>query len=109
MQGVVAQIIETDPARIDFGVIRSGEVKEALVSLRNQGKESLSLGEINLSHPDLKATLDARQLAPGATATLRVTAVPTQERGRLSGYIIIPTNHSGVPELRLPVFGTVTP
>lgn len=109
MQGVVAQIIETEPARIDFGVIHSGEVKEALVSLHNRGKEAVSLGEVSLSHPDLKAALSTRQLAPGASTTLRVTAVPTQERGRLSGYVIIPTSHSGVPELRLPVFGTVTP
>lgn len=109
MQGVVAQLIETDPARIDFGVIRSGEVKEASVSLHNRGKEAVSLGAVNLSHPDLKAVLGAGQLAPGASTILRVTAVPTQERGRLSGYVIIPTSHPGVPELRLPVFGTVTP
>ncbi|MDO3380151.1 DUF1573 domain-containing protein [Geoalkalibacter halelectricus] len=109
LRGMVEQVIETDPARIDFGVIRTGEVKQAVVRLQNRSEVAVQLGEPVLTNSDARAQLSQKTLKAGESVELRVEVTPAQERGRLSGYVLIPTSHPNVAQLRLSIFGTVTP
>ncbi|KIH77284.1 PapD-like protein [Geoalkalibacter ferrihydriticus] len=109
LKGTVEQVIAPDPERIDFGVMRTGEAKSAVVRLHNRSSVTVIFGEPVLTNKDVRAELDERMLKPGEVVELKIEALPAQERGRLSGYVLIPTDHPSVPQLRLSIFGTVTP
>jgi len=76
------------------------------ITLTNRGKRTVELGPAQVTSAQLKVGLDTSVLAPGESAVLSVTA-EAQEPGRLSGYVIIPTDHPGVAQIRLPVFGKI--
>ncbi len=109
LRGVVEEVIAAEPPRVDFGVIKPGEQKKVSVGLSNRSKIPVTLGAITVTNPAVQVSLSGEALAAGGEVSLAVTAVPEQDRGRLSGYVIIPTDHPNVPEVRLPIFGTIAP
>lgn len=109
LHGMVEQIIVAEPSRIDYGAVKSGESAAIDVVLSSRIATPITLSHIRLTHPDMQAELSQDVLQPGTTATLTLRVLPSQDRGRLSGYVVIATDHPGLPEMRIAVFGMVTP
>lgn len=109
MHGMVEQIIVAEPSRIDYGVVKSGESAEIDVVLSSRIQAPITLRNIRLTHPDMQAELSQNILQPGAPATLTLRVLPSQDRGRLSGYVVIATDNPRLPEMRIAVFGMVSP
>jgi hypothetical protein len=79
------------------------------VRLANNGSEAIELGDVTVSNPAVEAELQSNVIEPESSVILNLSVVPDQEQGRLSGYVIIPTSHQSITEIRLPIFGTVSP
>jgi hypothetical protein len=109
LRGKVNKIIAADPPRVDFGVMKSGEKRQTEVRLANNGSEAIELGDVTVSNPAVEAELQSNVIEPESSVILNLSVVPDQEQGRLSGYVIIPTSHQSITEIRLPIFGTVSP
>lgn len=109
LHGMVEQIITAEPSRIDYGVVKSGESAEIDVVLSSRIATPITLRSIRLTHPDMQAELSQDIVQPDSPATLTLRVLPNQDRGRLSGYVVIATDHPSLPEMRIAVFGMVTP
>ncbi len=109
MRGTVKQEIVMSPARLDLQNLVVGATKEIVVRLSNQSKQTLSLFGLQTTTPELVATLSAEQIAPGSEASITVRVTAKEGSGRLNGYVLLQTNSEHVPELRLPIYATVTP
>ncbi len=108
-RGKVNRVIAAEPPRVDFGVMKSGEQRQTEVRLANNGSEAIELGDVTVSNPAVEAELQSDVIEPKSSVILNLSVVPDQEQGRLSGYVIIPTSHPSITEIRLPIFGTVSP
>lgn len=99
-----------EPAQVSFGEVQAGQQDERTVTLRNDGRAPLALGNMRLDgNGDLELLEDrcsGRSLAPGRRCQVRLRFAPRQ-RGSLLGRLLI--EHSGVqrPE-EVAVRGTAT-
>lgn len=108
LRGNVQPEIMQDPERVDLGHLQPEVEKEVLVTLTNQGKEEITFPSIQVTAPELQAELSSDVLPPGKAIQIRIKALPGEGKPRLSGYVLVKTSSSHVPELRIPVHGTVT-
>lgn len=65
------QISETD---LDFTDFQKHQKKTIEVKLTNEGQSTLTISSMQMYTGGLKVTLDSREIAPGQTTTLHVTA-----------------------------------
>lgn len=88
------------PARVDFGVVRVGEVGTATVLFPNQGPSEVKLEAIAFdpfTPGSFTAELNgARRLLPGETAAIQVRFEPTEEGAAAGGLIPVGGGLSGV-------------
>lgn len=107
LRGSILQELTLTPPLVDLGEIKVGAAKEVRLVLANQGDEPIALLGVDVLAPDLAAELAATTVLPGDTVELRLKSVPGAERKRLNGYLLVKTGSSRVPELRIPVYGSV--
>lgn len=107
IRGTVNQEIVQEPARVELGTLTPGEEKEVRVTLTNRGEQEIAFPSVQATVPELQAELSAATLAPDETLQVILKAVPVEGKTRLSGYVIVKTSSARVPELRIPVYGTV--
>jgi len=108
LRGTVKQEIVMSPSRLDLQNLVVGATREFAVQVANHSKRPLSLSGAQTTTPELVVTLPAEPIPPGGQADLSVQITPKAGSGRLSGYVMLTTSSSHVPDLRLPVFGTVS-
>lgn len=88
------------PARLDFGVVRVGEVASATLLLPNQGASEVKLEAIAFdpfTPGAFTAELNgARRLSPGDTAAIQVRFAPTEPGPAAGGLIPVGAGLSGV-------------
>ncbi len=109
LRGTVKQEIVMSPSRLDLQNLVVGVTKEFVVRLSNQSKKTLTLFGLQTTTPELVAVMSAEQVAPGSAASITLRVTPKEGNARLNGYVLLQTNSEHVPELRLPVYATVTP
>lgn len=107
LRGTVKPELVLEPEQVDLGRLTSTAAAEAHITLTNQGEQAISLSPPETTGPELQAELAAMQLPAGKSVQLVVRAKPQEGKSRLSGYIMIKTSNPRVPELRLPVYGSV--
>lgn len=107
LRGTVKPELVMDPAQIDLGKLIPGRSAEARVTLTNQGEQEITLAAPDATSPELQAELSENRLSPGKSVQLVVKAKPKEGKPRLSGYVMIKTSNPLVPELRLPVYGSI--
>lgn len=107
LKGTVRETVAVKPAQINFGQVKAGVPVTTTVVLRNQGQESLSLGQPHATAAELKVEMPEVDFVSGAEATLELKLTPKPGQGRFSGYVLVPV--VGVPknELRIPVYATI--
>lgn len=107
LRGTVTPELVVNPELVDFGSLRPGRSAEVRVSLTNQGEQEILLETPQTTGPELRAELTETRLPVGHSVQLIVEAKPREGKQRLSGYVMIKTSSSLIPELRLPVHGTI--
>lgn len=107
LRGTVKPELVMVPEQVDLGKLAPGLAAEARVTLTNQGEQTIDLSAPETTSPELQAELAATQLPAGQSVQLVVRALPREGKLRLSGYVMIKTSNPRVPELRLPVYGSV--
>jgi hypothetical protein len=108
LRGSVKPEILQDPERVELGPLQPGVEKEVHVTLTNQGEREITFLSIQVTAPDLRAEFSSDVLLPGKSVQVLIKATPREGMARVSGYVIVKTSSSHVPELRIPVYGTVT-
>ncbi len=108
LRGSVKPEIVQDPERVELGLLQPEVEKEVRVTLTNQGEKEITFPSIQVTAPELQAELSSDVLLPGKAVQILIKATPREGKTRLSGYVIVKTSSSHVPELRIPVYGSVT-
>jgi len=108
IKGQVKEELTMDPARVSFGKLLPGARVEAMVSIKNSSKTIIVLDQPKATNPSIQASMDHVTLKPGDQAEMKITAQVPDDAKRLSGYIMIDTDYSKVPKLRLSVSASVS-
>lgn len=97
---------ELDPSAVDFGRVRLDETKRVEVRLFNKGSARLRIESIERVGLDAAFRLSQppKEVPSAGFATLALTFVPDRI-GALSGSIVLKTNSSSRPEVRLDLRG----
>ncbi len=90
--------IEISPAERDLGHVPQQHL-ETSYTVRNSGSQPLEISKVYTSCDCTKASIDSKDLAPGAETTLRVTMDPAKENlyGNIRRDIILETNDPRTP------------
>lgn len=107
LKGKVLEIVSAQPAQINFGDVVADKPVTTSVVLRNQGAESLEIGQSKSTAAELAVTMPPASFKPGEEARLELTLTPKPGKARFSGYVLVPI--TGIPknELRIPVYATI--
>ncbi len=109
LRGTVKQELVLSPSRVDLQTLVVGSTKEVSVSLNNQGAKTLDLLSAQATSPELQVELASDQVAAGESVEFTIRATPKAGTSRVSGYVLVQTSSDRIPELRLPVYGVVSP
>ena len=107
IKGSVRQEVQITPPLADLGLIQPARAKEVAIVLTNQGIAPLKVVGTEVLAPDLSVALSAEEIPAGQSLTLTLRAEPKEGRTRLNGYVIVKTDSQRIPELRIPVYGSV--
>lgn len=97
-----AELVLT-PERVKWGKVTGDQPLTAEVKILNLGKTSIQLQPPQVTNPAVTAELSALQIAPNEQVQLLITAVFPKDKARLGGYVIIATDYSKIPQLRVPL------
>jgi len=107
LRGRVVREIALAPSRIDFGSLRPGQVRNAVIRLSNRGGKKVAFSALQTTAPGLTARLSATDLAPGQSARLHIRLAAGNDQRRFSGYVLLKVSGTHRPDLRIPIFGYV--
>ncbi len=105
--GLVKELLSISTTRISW-TLEAGKEGRSEVIISNKSQQDIILQEATSTSPLVTATLDRLELAPGETATLAVAGSLPAGEERLNGYLLIATDFSPVPQLRIAVSGRST-
>ena len=107
LKGNVLEIVAVEPAQINFGRVEAANLVTTKVVLRNQGKETLTLGKPHATAAELLVKMPEVDFFSGAEVTIEIQLIPKPGQERFSGYVLVPV--VGVPknEIRIPVYATI--
>jgi hypothetical protein len=94
---------------IDLGILPPGAVREVRLTLANHGKTMVKLTGVEATSPEVRPSVSSPRLAAGREVQLILRVQAPAGRERLSGYLLVRTDHPHLSELRLPYFGTIAP
>jgi hypothetical protein len=107
LKGNVLEIVAVEPAQINFGRVEAANLVTTKVVLRNQGKETLTLGKPHATAAELLVKMPEVDFVSGAEVTIEIQLTPKPGQERFSGYVLVSV--VGVPknEIRIPVYATI--
>jgi hypothetical protein len=107
IKGNVVEIVTVEPKQINFGRVDAEKPITTKVVLRNQGKDTLTLGKPHATAVELVAKMPEGDFASGDEVTIELKLTPKPGQQRFSGYVLVPVE--GVPknELRIPVYAMI--
>ena len=106
LHGLVKAILTTNPESLQIRVTTAAVGGVGRVTITNQGTKELKIVSTQLTNPELTATLAQKVLGPGKSVEVVVQAKPKPDTPRVNGYLLVQTDDSKVPELRIPVIVT---
>jgi hypothetical protein len=109
MTGTVRPELVLEHNDINLGILTPGEVREVRLSLANHGRTPVTVSKVEATSPEVQASVSSPQLGAGREVQLILRVQVPTGRERLSGYLLVRTDHPRMSELRLPFFGTITP
>jgi hypothetical protein len=103
ISGNVKAELLVEPERLNWRKVTRETRLEKTVKIINRGSTSINLQSPKVTNRAISAQLSGRQLDPGDQLEVKVTAEFPQRKDRISGYVIIDTDYSKVPQLRISV------
>ena len=101
--GNVKAELVMQPERINWGLVKRGQLLESQVVISNQSQLTIQLQPPQATNPEVSVELSGLQLPPGEQVVLHLSAKLPEDKSRLGGYIIIPTDYANFPQLRVPI------
>lgn len=105
--GKIIQEIVVTPSKIDFGKIIKNGSKSYSIDIANYGETPLSVKNVDLLLQSTNVTPQTFVVPPHGSKTVKIVTTPPTGMTRLSGYVIFYTDSVRMPELRVPVYGTI--
>jgi hypothetical protein len=109
LTGTVRPELVLERNDIDLGTLVPGEVREVRLDLTNHGQTTVNLTGVEVTSAEVQARFSSPVMAAGGAIQLIVQVQAPAGRERLSGYLIVRTDHPRLKELRLPFFALITP
>ena len=103
LRGQVKVELFLQPQRINWGVVGQDTLLQADVEIFNESTRIITLRAPEITNPGIVAQLSPLIIAPGERAQLKVSAEFPADKKRLAGYIVIRSDFSNLPQLRVPV------
>ncbi|WP_136514406.1 MULTISPECIES: DUF1573 domain-containing protein [Geomonas] len=110
MEGTVTEELQVIPRQLSLGPVSSSFATKGVLKVTNNGAGTVKLLAVNVTSSSLqiKPVIRKRELDPGETGTIEVSAQAKPEAKVLSGYLHIVTNSTQKKEITVPVYGTMT-
>jgi hypothetical protein len=109
LTGTVLPELVPEVNDIDLGTLTPGEVREVRLALANHGKSMVNLTSVEATAPEVQASVSSPRLVAGRDVQLILRVQAPTGRERLSGYLLVRTDHPRMAELRLPFFAIISP
>lgn len=103
LSGDVKAELLIEPERVNWGKVKKDASLTATVKITNQGSKTVTLKNPKATNPAVRGELSALQLEPGAQVELQISAQLPEQKNRISGYVIVNTDYSKVPQIRVSV------
>ncbi len=103
LRGSVKLQLFASPERVNWGTVKVVEPLTAQVLIKNLSDQKISLKSVKIVGKGILATVSADEIQPNGQVTIDIKAEFPDNGKRLSGYIIIPTDSTLVPQIRVPV------
>jgi hypothetical protein len=107
LKGAVIEEIEVSPRQLNLGTIKTGNRKEAALTIENRGKQSVALTSVKSTTPQVTVRLQSTTVKPGEKTEVSISVAPRNNDRFLSGYIIVKTNSQEKPEIIIPLYASV--
>lgn len=103
LYGDVKAELLLQPERVNWGKVKQAVPLSSTVTISNRGSATINLQPPQVTSPAISAELRTLQLLPGEQVELNISAVFTEQKKRIGGYVIITTDYPNVPQLRVSV------
>ncbi|SDZ85170.1 P pilus assembly protein, chaperone PapD [Desulfuromusa kysingii] len=103
LRGKVKAELFLQPERINWGLVKKGATLQTEVEIVNRSKQSITLQQPQITSDQIYAELSARIIAPGEQVRLTVSAKFPDGKKRLAGYVVINSDFTTLPQLKIPV------
>jgi len=103
LKGTVDLEVFADPQRISWGLVEEAQPLKARIVLYNRSQQLVTLQPLNIIGKGITATPSKLEVPAGDQIQIDVEANFLEGSRRISGYVIIPTDFSMVPQIRVPV------
>jgi len=103
LHGSIKVELLAQPERIKWGKVAAGTPLTATVTIVNRGTETVTLKRTATTSTAVSAKLGASKIAPGESVELQVSGEFPENKSRIGGYVIIDTDYSRIPQIRVPV------
>lgn len=103
LKGTVELEIFASPERVNWGTVEKRDTLKSQIILYNHSKDVVAIGPLKIVGKGIVAEPSESSIAAGGSITIDISAEFSQKTPRISGYVIIPTDFSLVPQIRVPV------
>ncbi len=103
LRGTVEMEVFVSPERISWGIVPKPEPLTSQLVLKNESRQMVTLQPLKIIGSGITARPAANEVPPGGQVTIDIKAEFADNATRISGYVIIPTDFSLVPQIRVPV------
>ncbi len=103
LEGIVMAPFYVSPERVNWGRVPAGTSLSARLKVVNDSGQTIQLTDPETTLSQLRLSIDKHNLAPGEEAVLLIEADFPQDRKRLAGYVVIGSDFSQSPLLKIPV------
>ncbi len=103
LRGTVKAELFLDPERVNWGVVEQADPLVSELEIVNNSSRSIRLQSPEVTSPGIQAELSSLTVAPGERTSLRISAEFPPDKKRIAGYVIIVTDFTNVPQLKVPV------
>ena len=105
MKGTVNELLSVSTTRIAWTWETADQVGRSQAIISNKSQQRIVLQEATTTSPQVTASLDRLELAPGEKATLSVSGSLAPGEKRLNGYLLVATDFKPMPQLRISISG----
>lgn len=103
LRGRVKAELYLSPERINWGRVSREKPLSAVVEIVNDSAGMIILQRPEVTTPDIQAELSSKNLPADQKVELKITGKLSEKQKHLAGYVILRSNFSSDPQLKLPV------